>query len=127
MSALVLNFVPDRARALSEMKRVSRRGGRVCFYVWDYQAGHPEFIRVFWEAAESLDPGAAELAERRRFSFRQPTNFAELVEASGLQSVSCAAMETETVFRDFDDFWRPFTLGAGPAPGYCASLSEAKR
>ena len=26
------------------------------------------------------------------------------------------------MFRDFDDYWRPFTLGGGPAPGYCASL-----
>ncbi|MGH6622143.1 MAG: SAM-dependent methyltransferase, partial [Alphaproteobacteria bacterium] len=32
-----------------------------------------------------------------------------------------------TVFRDFDDFWRPFTLGAGPAPGYCASLDPDAR
>jgi hypothetical protein len=32
-----------------------------------------------------------------------------------------------TVFRDFDDFWRPFTLGAGPAPGYCTSLAPDAR
>jgi hypothetical protein len=31
------------------------------------------------------------------------------------------------VFKDFDDYWRPFTLGAGPAPGYCASLSPDAR
>jgi len=31
------------------------------------------------------------------------------------------------VFRDFDDYWHPFTLGAGPAPGYCASLSADAR
>ena len=32
-----------------------------------------------------------------------------------------------TVFRDFDDYWSPFTLGAGPAPGYCASLPPEAR
>jgi hypothetical protein len=31
------------------------------------------------------------------------------------------------VFGDFDDFWRPFTLGAGPAPGYCTSLAPEAR
>jgi hypothetical protein len=31
------------------------------------------------------------------------------------------------VFRDFDDFWLPFTLGAGPAPGYCTSLAPEAR
>jgi hypothetical protein len=32
-----------------------------------------------------------------------------------------------TVFKDFDDYWRPFTLGAGPAPGYCISLDPEAR
>ena len=30
-------------------------------------------------------------------------------------------------FADFEEFWRPFTLGAGPAPGYVASLDPAAR
>jgi hypothetical protein len=37
------------------------------------------------------------------------------------------AVESPSVFADFEDFWRPFTLGAGPAPGYCASLSPDAR
>jgi hypothetical protein len=36
-------------------------------------------------------------------------------------------LEVPTVFRDFEDYWHPFTLGAGPAPGYCMSLAEAER
>ena len=31
------------------------------------------------------------------------------------------------MFRDFDDYWLPFTLGAGPAPGYCVSLEPEAR
>ena len=37
------------------------------------------------------------------------------------------AIETPAVFRDFNDLWRPFTLGAGPAPGYCAKLAPEAR
>jgi hypothetical protein len=31
------------------------------------------------------------------------------------------------VFEDFEDYWQPFTLGAGPAPGYCMSLAPDAR
>ena len=50
VSGLVLNFVPDRLKALEEMKRAARRNGRVCFYVWDYPGGGVEFMRAFWTA-----------------------------------------------------------------------------
>jgi ubiquinone/menaquinone biosynthesis C-methylase UbiE len=36
VSGLVLNFVPDQARAAAEMARVVRSGGEVALYVWDY-------------------------------------------------------------------------------------------
>jgi hypothetical protein len=44
-----------------------------------------------------------------------------------LSGIACVPIEEPTVFRDFDDYWKPFTLGAGPAPGYCASLSPDAR
>jgi len=127
VSALVLNFVPDRAKALSEMKRAVRPGGTVAFYVWDYPGGGVEFMRAFWNAAKALDPSAADLTEDRRFPFCTPEGLSALASGAGLQSVTCDPIEVPTVFRDFDDFWRPFTLGAGPAPGYCAKLEPAAR
>ena len=45
-SALVLNFVPDIPKALSEMKRVARPGGAITFYVWDYPGSGMEFMRA---------------------------------------------------------------------------------
>ena len=126
-SALVLNFIPDKPKALSEMKRVVRPGGTVAFYVWDYPGGGMGFMRAFWNAAISLDPGASDFAEGKRFPFCTPAGLTELASNAGLRSVECTAIEIPTIFNDFDDFWRPFTLGAGPAPGYCVSLHEEAR
>jgi SAM-dependent methyltransferase len=126
-SALAVNFVPDRARALAEMVRVVRPGGLVGFYVWDYPGGGIEFMRRFWTAAVALDGAAAALTEDRRFPFCTEEGLRSLAQDGGLDEVDCRAVEVPTVFRDFDDYWTPFTLGAGPAPGYCASLAPPAR
>jgi ubiquinone/menaquinone biosynthesis C-methylase UbiE len=126
-SALVLNFVPDKEKALGEMKRVARPGATVAFYVWDYPGGGMEFMRSFWTAAAALDPAALELTEDRRFPFCTPEGLSDLAKRAGFAAIASTAIEVRTVFKDFDDYWRPFTLGAGPAPGYCASLDPARR
>ncbi len=127
VSALVLNFVPDKARALSEMKRVARAGATVGFYVWDYAGGGLEFLRWFWRVATVLDAKAEELAENRRFPFATAAGLTALTTEAGFSAVECVPVEVETVFKDFDDYWTPFTLGTGPAPGYCMSLPPAVR
>jgi hypothetical protein len=46
---------------------------------------------------------------------------------AGLDNVAVQAIEVPTVFADFDDYWRPFLGGQGPAPGYARSLTEEHR
>jgi ubiquinone/menaquinone biosynthesis C-methylase UbiE len=127
VSALVLNFVPDKQKALAEMKRVIRPDGTVAFYVWDYPGGGMELMRAFWTAATALDPAAAELSEDRRFPFCTRDGLLQMTKDAGFTDAECTAIEVPTVFRDFDDYWRPFTLGAGPAPGYCTNLAPEAR
>ncbi len=126
-SALVINFVPDRVQALREMKRVVKPGGLVSFYVWDYPGGGMGFMNAFWKAAIALDPKAEELGEGRRFPFCNPDGLSALCAEAGWPAVTVAPIEIETRFGSFEDYWQPFTLGAGPAPGYCVSLPEDKR
>jgi SAM-dependent methyltransferase len=126
VSGLVLNFVPDQPRAAAEMARVTRRGGEVALYVWDY-ADRMELMRHFWDAAADLDPRARELDEGRRFPICQPEPLQKLFEAARLTHVETRAIDVPTVFRDFDDYWRPFLGGQAPAPGYCMSLDEEAR
>ena len=126
VSGLVLNFVPDPATALAEMTRVTRAGGRVAAYVWDY-AGRMELMRRFWEAAAALDPAAASLDEGRRFPICRPEPLARLFGDAGLAEVEVRPIEVPTRFRDFDDYWTPFLGGQGPAPGYAMALDEPRR
>ena len=126
VSGLVLNFLPDPAGAMAAMRRACRVGGLVAAYVWDYADGMQP-IRLFWEAAEALDPAAAELDEGRRFSLCHPDRLAELLAAAGLTEIESVPITVPTRFRDFDDYWRPFLGGQGPAPGYCVRLADDDR
>jgi SAM-dependent methyltransferase len=126
VSGLVLNFVPDPAEAVREMARVTRAGGRVAAYVWDY-AGRMQLLRHFWDAAAAVDPAAAELDEGRRFGLCRPEPLAGLFRDGGLVQVEVRPIEVATRFRDFDDYWTPFLGGQGPAPGYAMALGQTGR
>lgn len=126
VAGLVLNFVPEPGVAVSEMARVTRPGGTVAAYVWDY-AGGMQMMRHFWDAAGALDPRARELDEGRRFTLCQPDPLADLFQRAGLENVEVRAIDVPTVFRDFDDYWSPFLAGQAPAPAYAMSLSRERR
>jgi SAM-dependent methyltransferase len=126
VSGLVLNFVPRPETAVAEMVRVTRPGGVVVVYVWDY-ADRMQFMRVFWDAATALDLRALELDEARRFPICEPAALEKLFRDAGLEEVESRAIDVATRFQDFDDYWRPFLSGQGPAPGYAMSLSDERR
>jgi ubiquinone/menaquinone biosynthesis C-methylase UbiE len=46
VAGLVINFIPDQTKAVSEMKRATRPHGVVGAYVWDY-AGEMQMMRHF--------------------------------------------------------------------------------
>ena len=126
VAGLVINFIPDQAKAVSEMKRVTRPHGVVGAYVWDY-AGEMQMMRHFWNAAVAMDPSAASLDEGRRFPVCHPEPLADLFQKAGLGDVKTRSIDVPTIFRNFDDYWTPFLGGQAPAPGYCMSLSEDRR
>lgn len=126
VSGLALNFVPDPGRAVVEFARVTAPGGVVAAYVWDYAEGMG-MMRAFWDAAVALDPAAAALDEGQRFPLCRPEPLARLWASAGLDDVTVRPLDVPTVFAGFDDYWRPFLGGQGPAPGYAMSLSEERR
>jgi SAM-dependent methyltransferase len=126
VSGLVLNFVPDPAAGLAEMIRTATGGATIAAYVWDYGEGM-QLIRQFWDAAVALDPAAADRDEAVRFPLCRPGSLGRVFSDSGLTELQNTAIVVPTVFTSFDDYWSPFLGGDGPAPGYCAALSDDAR
>src|SRR5262249_46076284 len=112
--------------ALAEMVRVTRDGGTIGAYVWDYSE-KMEIIRFFWDAAVELNPDAASLDEANRFPLCRPEALRALFINAGLNGVELSAIEIPTRFASCEDYWRPFLGGQGPAPAYVASLDETAR
>ena len=125
VSGLAINFVPEPGRAAAEFARVTRPGGAVAAYVWDYAEGML-MMRHFWDAAAELDPVTAQ-DEGRRFPICAPDPLAALWTVAGLGNVTVDAITVPTVFADFDDYWSPFLGGQGPAPAYTMSLPGEHR
>jgi hypothetical protein len=86
-----------------------------------------QLMRVFWDGAVALDPAARTLDEGSRFPLCRPDALSQLFESAPLRAVSVQAIDVPTVFQNFDDYWKPFLGGQGPAPGYAMSLSEDRR
>jgi SAM-dependent methyltransferase len=126
VSALMLNFVPDPHRAVTEFARAAAEGGVIAAYVWDYAEGMT-MMRHFWEAATVLDPAATQLDEGLRFPLCRPEPLRDLWAEVGLRDVDVHAIDVPTTFVDFDDYWDPFLGGQGAAPSYVATLSEDER
>lgn len=125
-SSFALNFMPDPVGAVVEMQSLTAPGGMVSACVWDY-AGGMQFLRLFWDAATALDPASRTLDEGTRFPICAPSRLEAAFHAAGLVHVKCEALEIGTPFEDFDDYWRPFLAGTGPAPSYVASLDDDRR
>ncbi len=125
VSLFVLNFIPDRVKALDEMVRVTRAGGTVSAAVWDYGQGM-EMLRIFWDEAVALDP-AADARDERHMPLSRKGELAALWRERGLEDVSETPLTIRTQFASFDDYWSPFLDGQGPAGAYVAALAAKDR
>jgi SAM-dependent methyltransferase len=108
--ALVVTYLSDPAKAVSEMVRVVRPGGWVATYVWDVPgAGTP--VHPIYVAMESLGmpaPRPAGASVSRRDTMRA------LWEDAGLEVIESRVIRIPVVYSDFDDFWDSNTVPVGP-------------
>ena len=123
VSALVINFVSDPGRALSEMRRVSRPGGLVAGYVWDFAAERsPSWpmragMRKFGMTVPDV-PGTRVSSLDALISLFEQAGFEEIVTRSIEVTNSCA---------DFDSFWQAQTPSYSPATKMIAAMTGTNR
>lgn len=127
LSLLVLQDIRDRARALREICRVTRRGGIVAACQWDFAHAMP-MIAVVHQAVESVAP---ELYRSSRSKAGRP--FATLAElrqhwaSGGLREIATAELPVTLRFADFADFWLPVLSASTPTTALVASLPADAR
>src|SRR3954470_3853430 len=124
LSQLVVNFMCDADRGVSEMRRVVRPAGVVAACTWSY-GEDMEMLRGFWDAARRLDSGAPD--EGTTMRYRSAEELDELWRRAGLSEVETGHLQVETSYSGFDELWEPFTFGVGPAGAYLAKLSPEQR
>jgi ubiquinone/menaquinone biosynthesis C-methylase UbiE len=126
-SMLVLQFVPDAKKAVSEMRRVVRSGGVVAATVWDSYGGMPA-ARLFWDTAASL--GIANDKVLRDFYFRPMTRPNEMLAAwseIGLKRVEQSSITIRMEYESFSDYWLPIASGEAALGKFAASLVAEER
>jgi SAM-dependent methyltransferase len=123
LCSLVVAWMDDPDRGIGEMARVTKPGGTVAAAMWDIPGGGLQMLSHFWRAARAIDPSIPD--EQPRAGVCEG-DLVERFGRAGLQGVTGGTLDTSVDYADFDDYWEPFTGGAGPATGaFYASLDDA--
>jgi SAM-dependent methyltransferase len=127
LAQLSLNFVPDAAQAVREMRRVVKPGGVVAAAVWDFRGGLV-FQRLFWDTAAGVEPNAG-AARDRLFSspLALPDGLPVLWHDARLAAVERASITIRMEYADFADYWEPLLGGQGPVGAYVEGLPPERR
>jgi SAM-dependent methyltransferase len=122
LSMLVLQFIPQPEKAVSEMRRVTRSGGTVAAATWDSRGGFVWF-RMFWDTAAMLDPAAGERrAKTCARPMARPGDLERAWKAAGLTDVVQDMLTIRMDFESFEDFWTPLEGKDGPYAEYVRTL-----
>ena len=123
LAQLVVHFMDDPVRGLSEMARVTRPGGVVAACVWDH-AGERTPLAPFWRAARELDP---QLEDESAYAGGREGHLRELFTQAGLRGIEETVLPVHVEHASFAEWWEPFTFGVGPAGVYLTGLATEQQ
>ncbi len=121
--ALAISFVPNPAKAASEMARVARPGSTVATYMWDFSIGgapvEPIYNALRAVGVEPPKPPSAAVATREGLH--------ELWTKAGLQAVEVRHIRIDAVFASFDDYWISNSAPSGPQGMLISRMAPEQR
>ena len=121
--ALVIHFVPDPARAVTEMARVLRPGGLGASYVWDHESGgSPTAAVPVAMKAIGLSPPSPPSPHATFLPALE-----ELWRAAGFAGIATRTITIAVEFEDFEEFWHAMTAPVGSSGSAMAEMSPHDR
>jgi ubiquinone/menaquinone biosynthesis C-methylase UbiE len=99
--ALVITFVPDPNKAVAELRRVTKPGGMLATYMWDFfNNGFPQH-----PLREALERRGIEVPYLPGHAHSRMDNMAGYFKSAGLEAIATRAIEVDVVYANFDEYW----------------------
>lgn len=119
--ALVISFIPDPAKAVTELKRVVRPGGMIATYVWDFVSGGST-LQPLRQAIEAIGVAIPPTPGQEN-STRDKLD--EFFQAAALDDVATRLIEIDVFYTDFEDYWTSQTALANNIVQYLRKMTAA--
>jgi len=105
VSSFMLMFVPDPRKAISEMRRVLRPGGRLVVSVWQSLDSNPAYAALV-EATREVAGDASAQSVAWPFIMGEPERLSGLFEAAGMSDAAATEHDGTAVFPSVEEFVR---------------------
>lgn len=125
LSRFGLMLVPEQQRAMGEIRRVLRPGGRCAYATWGPPDSNPWLFQIVMALLQNgYAPPGDPFAPGGVFSLSTSERNRELAEGAGFETVTVEQLTGVMRFESPDDYWTFNTSVAGPVAQLVASLSD---
>jgi len=126
VSALVIHFLPDRAKGFRDMLRVTSPGGIVAGYTWRKSAAIID--APYGPLARGVIAVAGDVLISPAVPEAMPEGLRAALVAEGYGDIDITTIEASQTFRDFEDYWTSQTATfPHPVAKSVAALSDPDR
>jgi SAM-dependent methyltransferase len=125
LSRFGIMLLPEPHRAMAEIRRVLRQGGRLAYATWGAADRNPWiFVLGLALMQHGHPPSGDPFSAGGVFSLADPESNRALVTAAGFGDVTVEELTGTTRFENPDDYWSFSTAVAGPLAELVGSLGE---